>query len=61
LVDKVKASLNVIGILLILAGCIFFLWGMVHIFWTGDPRWGNNSYVIMALGLGLVLWANRRK
>jgi hypothetical protein len=56
-----KSNLNIIGILLILAGGTLFWWGMIHIFWTGDPLWMNSSYVIMALGLGLLLWANRDK
>ena len=56
-----RTLLNSIGILLILIGGTVFWWGLVHIFWTGDPRLMNSSYVIIALGLGLLLWANRDK
>lgn len=56
-----KRILNLIGILLILASGPLFLWGIYHMFWTADPRWVTNSFVMLALALGLLLWANRGK
>lgn len=55
---------NMISILLILAGGVFFLQGINILpgsFMTGDPQWAVNGAVMIALGLILAFWANRRK
>lgn len=55
---------NMISILLILAGGVFFLQGINILpgsFMTGDPQWAFNGAVMIALGLILAFWANRRK
>ena len=59
-----KAFLNVIGALLILAGSIFFLQGINILpgsFMTGDPQWAVNGGVMVVVGIGLLIWGNRRK
>lgn len=59
-----KTFLNIIGVLLILAGGTFFLQGINILpgsFMTGDPQWAINGGIMMILGLGLLLWVNRRK
>lgn len=59
-----RLSLNIIAILLLLAGGVFFLQGINILpgsYMTGDPQWAVNGGVIIAVGLGLLYLANRRK
>lgn len=59
-----KMILNFIGVILILAGGTFFLQGINILpgsFMTGNPQWVINGGVMVVMGLGLMLWANRRK
>ena len=59
-----KISLNIFGVILILAGGIFFLQG-INILpgssMTGDPQWAINGGIFIVAGIGLLLWASRRK
>jgi len=58
-----KNLLNVIGILLILAGGTFFLQGINVLpgsVMTGDPQWVINGSVMIVIGLLMMVWANRR-
>jgi hypothetical protein len=58
-----KRLLYIIGIILILAGGIFFLQG-VNVLpgssMTGDPQWAINGGLMIIVAIGLMLWANRR-
>jgi hypothetical protein len=59
-----RSLLNIIGILLILAGGTFFLQGINVLpgsYMTGDPQWAINGGVMIAVAIGLLIWANRRK
>ena len=59
-----KTFLNIIGVILILAGGTFFLQGINILpggFMTDDPQWAINGGIMIVIGLGLMLWANRRK
>ncbi len=59
-----KISLNILGVILILAGSVFFLQGINILpgsFMTGDPQWAINGAILIVAGIGLLLWANRRK
>lgn len=59
-----KIFLNIIGILLILAGGTFFLQGINVLpgsYMSGDPQWVINGGIMMAIGIGLVIWAWRKK
>jgi hypothetical protein len=59
-----KTFLYIISILLILAGGTFFLQGINILpgsYMTGDPQWAVNGGVMVVIGLGLIIWANRRK
>ena len=54
-----KTLLKSIGVLLILAGGIFFLQGINILpgsFMTGDPQWAINGAVMIMIGLGLIFW-----
>lgn len=59
-----KTSLNIFGVILILAGGVFFLQGINILpgsFMTGDPQWAVNGGILIIVGIGLILWANHRK
>ena len=59
-----KISLNVFGVMLILAGGVFFLQGINILpgsFMTGDPQWAVIGGVMIFAGTGLMLWSNRRR
>ncbi|HLO14853.1 MAG TPA: hypothetical protein VK206_08490 [Anaerolineales bacterium] len=59
-----KTLLSIIGVLLILAGGTFFLQGINVLpgsYMTGDPQWAINGGVMLVIGIGLIVWAIRRK
>ncbi len=59
-----KIVLNVIGVLLILPGIIFFLQGINVLpgsFMTGQTQWAINGGILIVVGAGLLWWANRRR
>jgi hypothetical protein len=59
-----KKFLNIIGVILLLAGGTFFLQGINILpgsYMTGDPQWAINGGIMIVIGLGLIVWANRRK
>ena len=52
------------ALLLFLPGITFFLQGINVLpgsFMTGNPQWAVIGGVMMAMALGLVLWAGRRR
>jgi len=59
-----KIFLNILGILLILAGGTFFLQGISVLpgsYMTGDPQWAINGGIMIVVGIGLMIWGARRK
>ena len=59
-----KLLINIISILLILAGGTFFLQGINVLpgsYMTGDPQWAINGGFMIVIAIGLMLWANRGK
>jgi hypothetical protein len=59
-----KIFLNIIGILLILSGGIFFLQGINVLpgsSMTGDLQWAINGGIMVVVGIGLIIWAAPRK
>ena len=59
-----KVVLYIVAVLLFLPGLVFFLQG-INVLpgsrMTGDPQWAINGGIMMAIALGLVLFATRRK
>ena len=59
-----KTLFYIIGILLILVGGIFFLQG-VNVLpgssMTGDPQWAINGGIMIVAGIGLLVWARRKR
>jgi hypothetical protein len=59
-----KISFNVFAVILILAGGVFFLQGINILpgsFMSGNPQWVINGAILIVVGIGLALWAGRRK
>ena len=59
-----KIFLYIISVSLILAGGTFFLQGINVLpgsSMTGDPQWAINGGVMIIAGIGLMIWAARRK
>ena len=59
-----KVVLYVVAVLLFLPGLVFFLQGINVLpgsVMTGDPQWAINGGIMMAIALGLVVFAIRRK
>ena len=59
-----KIVVRVVSVLLFLPGLVFLLQGINILpgsFMTGDPQWAINGGVLMAVGIGLYVWANRLK
>ncbi len=59
-----RILLNIIGVLLVLVGGVWFLQGINVLpgsFMTGNPQWAVNGGIAIVIGLGLLFWANRRR
>jgi hypothetical protein len=59
-----KITLNIVGVILIVFGCIWFLQGINVLpgsFMTGQIRWAVYGGIAVVVGIGLMFWARRRK
>jgi hypothetical protein len=59
-----RILLNVGGILCLLVGCVWFLQGINVIpgsFMTGQTRWAVYGGLLLVAGIGVLIWANRRR
>ena len=59
-----KLFLNIVAVLLILAGGVWFLQGINVLpgsFMTGQIRWAVYGGIAIIAGVGLLVWNNRRK
>ena len=59
-----KLLINIISILLILAGGTFLLQGINVLpgsYMTGDPRWAIIGGLMVVIAISLFIWAIRRK
>jgi hypothetical protein len=59
-----KIVLNILGVLLVVFGAIWFLQGIDILpgsFMTGQIRWAVYGGIAMVLGVALLLFANRRQ
>jgi LPXTG-motif cell wall-anchored protein len=59
-----KAFLMILGVCLILAGSVWFLQGINILpgsFMTGQVQWAIYGGLAIITGIGLLLWARRRR
>jgi hypothetical protein len=59
-----KIALNIVGVLLVLAGSIWFLQGINVLpgsFMSGQSQWAVRGGIAALVGVGVLLWANRRR
>ena len=59
-----RIVLNVLGVLFFLIGCVWVLQGINILpgsFMTGQTKWAVYGGVLLAVGIGLFIAANRRK
>jgi hypothetical protein len=59
-----KIILVIVGALIGLAGCVWFLQGIGVLpgsFMSGQTQWAINGGVAAIVGIGLILFANRRR
>jgi hypothetical protein len=59
-----KIALNVIGVILMIPGVIWFLQGINVLpgsFMTGQIQWAINGGVLIVVGAGLLWWVNRKR
>lgn len=59
-----RIAMNVLGVLCLLAGCIWILQGINILpgsFMTGQTKWAIYGGVMAIVGIGLLYSANRRR
>ncbi|HEV2198444.1 MAG TPA: hypothetical protein VGR73_01390 [Bryobacteraceae bacterium] len=59
-----KIMLSIVGVVLVIFGCIWFLQGVNVLpgsFMTGQIQWAVYGGIAVVAGIALLLWANRRK
>ena len=59
-----RVALNIIGVLLVLVGGVWFLQGINVLpgsFMSGNSQWAINGGIAIVIALGLLFWANRRR
>ena len=59
-----RISSNVVGVLCLVVGCIWFLQGINILpgsFMTGQTKWAVYGAIVFVVGIGLLVKANRRR
>ena len=59
-----RITMNVVGVLCLLMGCVWFLQGINVLpgsFMTGQTKWAIYGGLLAAVGVGVVIAANRRR
>lgn len=59
-----RIALNVLGVLFVLMGCVWFLQGINVLpgsFMTGQMRWAVRGGILAILGIVALVWANRKR
>jgi hypothetical protein len=62
--ENMRIALNIIGVLLVFFGGVWFLQGINVLpgsFMTGQMRWAVRGGIAVVAGIGLLLWANRKR
>jgi LPXTG-motif cell wall-anchored protein len=64
MIEMLKILLNIVAILLILGGGVWFLQGINILpgsFMTGQPKWALYGGISILLGIGLLVLSRRKK
>ena len=59
-----RIGLNILGVLFSIVGCVWILQGINVLpgsFMTGQTKWAVYGGLLLAVGVGLLIAANRRK
>ena len=59
-----RIVLNILGVVCFLMGCVWILQGINILpgsFMTGQTKWAVSGGLLLAVGIGLLIWANRRR
>lgn len=59
-----RIALNIAGVLSLLLGCVWFLQGINVLpgsFMSGQTKWAVYGGILLVAGIGLLLFANRRR
>lgn len=59
-----RIALNIIGVLLVFFGGVWVLQGINVLpgsFMSGQMRWAVRGGIALVAGIGLLLWANRKR
>ena len=59
-----RILLNIIGVLCLLVGCVWFLQGINVLpgsFMTGQTKWAIYGGLLLVAGIGVLVAANRRR
>jgi hypothetical protein len=59
-----RIALNVVGVLCLLMGCVWFLQGINILpgsFMTGQTKWAVYGGILLLVGIGMLICANRRR
>ena len=59
-----RIALNVTGVLCLLIGCVWFLQGINVLpgsFMTGQTKWAVYGGLLLIVGIGVLIVANRRR
>jgi len=59
-----RIALNVLGVLFVLVGCVWLLQGfniLLGSFMSGQTKWAIYGGILLAVGIGLLISANRRR
>jgi len=59
-----KTTLNIVGVLLVLMGSIWFLQGINVLpgsFMTGQTRWAVRGGLAVLVGIVVLVWGNRKR
>ena len=59
-----RIALNVVGVLCLLMGCVWFFQGINILpgsFMTGQTKWAVYGGVLLLVGVGILIGANRRR
>jgi len=62
--DEMKITLSIIGVLLILAGGVWFLQGIGVLpgsVMSGQTQWAVYGGIAIIVGMGLIVFSNRRR